>query len=68
MLVFVSGKLMTPLFSTWTGIAWVTGGLGTIFFLMQIFIMSTQSERSSNLANTRRSTSSFKPVTANGKS
>ncbi|KAI5083992.1 hypothetical protein GOP47_0000161 [Adiantum capillus-veneris] len=35
LLLYVAGQLLRPLLSTWTGIAWVTGGLGTVFFLMQ---------------------------------
>ncbi|MCO5546762.1 hypothetical protein L7F22_000198 [Adiantum nelumboides] len=64
LLLYVAGRLLRPLLSTWVGIAWVTGGLGTVFFLMQVFILSTQSERSSSL----RSRKSSKVARANGES
>lgn len=65
LLLYGVGTLLKPLLSTWVGVAWVTGGLGTVFFLMQVFIMSTQSERSSNLKSSK---SSKKIVRTNGES
>ncbi|MCO5600299.1 hypothetical protein L7F22_054409 [Adiantum nelumboides] len=64
LLLYVAGRLLRPLLSTWVGIAWVTGGLGTVFFLMQVFILSTQSERSSSL----KSRKSSKVAQTNGES
>ncbi|MCO5598322.1 hypothetical protein L7F22_052415 [Adiantum nelumboides] len=64
LLLYVAGRLLRPLLSTWVGIAWVTGGLGTVFFVMQVFILSTQSERSSSL----KSRKSSKVARANGES
>lgn len=46
LLLYVAGRLLRPLLLSWTGVAWVTGGLATVLFLMQVFILFTQSERS----------------------
>ncbi|KAH7294560.1 hypothetical protein KP509_27G007400 [Ceratopteris richardii] len=45
-LLFTAGQIFGPLLSSWVGIAWIFGTLATIFFLMQVFILFTQSERS----------------------
>eukprot|EP00250_Pteridium_aquilinum_P010497 c19430_g1_i1 orf=281-1426(+) len=67
LLLYVAGRLLRPLLASWVGVAWVTGGLGTVFFLMQVFILSTQSERSSHSQKTSQNTLS-KSVAVNGKS
>lgn len=46
LLLYVAGRLLRPLLSSWIGVAWVTGGLVTVLFLMQVFILFSQSERS----------------------
>lgn len=55
LLLYMAGRLLRPLLSSWAGVAWVTGGLGTVFFLMQVFIISTQSDRSSHSRKVSRS-------------
>lgn len=63
LLVYTAGRLLRPLFSSWVGVAWVTGGVGTVFFLMQLFIMSTQSERSSSVSKkVNKATVAISPV------
>lgn len=46
LLLFVAVQLLRPLLSSWIGVAWITGSMVTVFFLMQVFILFTQSERS----------------------
>lgn len=67
LLLYVAGRLLRPLLSSWVGVAWVSGGLGTVFFLMQVFIISTQSERST-LAKAKSHKAESQKVVNNGKS
>lgn len=46
LLLLVAGQLLRPLLSSWIGVAWISGSVVTVFFLMQVFILFTQSERS----------------------
>lgn len=67
LLLYVAGRLLRPLLSSWVGVAWVSGGLGTVFFLMQVFIISTQSERSTH-AKAKSQKAESQKVFINGKS
>uniref|UniRef100_A0A7I4DYR6 1-acylglycerol-3-phosphate O-acyltransferase n=1 Tax=Physcomitrium patens TaxID=3218 RepID=A0A7I4DYR6_PHYPA len=40
--------MLRPIFSTWKGIAWVVGVLVVVMLCVQVLIMSSQSERSSD--------------------
>lgn len=42
--------LLRPVLSTWKGIAWVAGVLVVVMLCVQILVMSSQSERSSDPA------------------
>jgi lysophosphatidic acid acyltransferase/lysophosphatidylinositol acyltransferase len=65
LLIYVAGRLLRPLLSSWIGVAWFTGGLATVFFLMQVFILFTQSERSTP-AKTRKSAPASSKAVVNG--
>lgn len=45
-LLLVAVQLLRWVLSSWIGVAWISGSLATIFFLLQVFILFTQSERS----------------------
>lgn len=67
LLLYVTGRLLRPLLSSWIGVAWVTGGLATVFFLMQVFIIFTQSERSTPAKLVLQNSGSYRAA-VNGKS
>jgi len=53
LLLFAAWWLLRPVLTTWNGIAWVVGVLLIVMICLQVLIMSSQSERSSNPAARR---------------